>query len=372
MGPLGFFGFGVGSKQSQDTEQQFSRDQRELRDEGGGFAVNSSESVALGRGSAAAQRGTHKVIGTGIREHQQGVAGAPGSGGATNQHMGNQPSGQHASGGVYPQYGGGGGAHGHQYQQYGYGGQGHGGLQGGGQFEYGHGGHGHGGGGYQQAYRPSNPNSVGTLQAGYNRNGHPTLNAPAPPPSASAIGGYAPNGSLQSGRTGLSGGGRMDASMSSPGTERASSHEQPGGISSDAVSEDNYQAAKRGRNSGHEKNHHNNNHRVEGREDRDGRERDRNDRRKRNGSEEASGSGGQVNRQASRNPPQPRLNEEEYEFIARDIMSKPPFAGYLKYHLPVRYAARCEEVRWEWIDSNGRLCRQELIGGGKNSDLEYD
>ena len=372
MGPLGFFGFG--SKQSQDTEQQqFSRDQRELRDEGGGFAVNSSESVALGSGSAsaAAQR-PGKVIGTGIHQHQQGVAGAPGPGGATNQHMGNQPSSQHASGGVYPQYGGGGGAHGHQYQQYGY--QGHGGLQGGGQFEYGH-----GGGGYQQSYRPSNPNSVGTLQAGYNRNGHPTLNAPAPPPSASAIGGYAPStsGLNHSGRTGLSGGGRMDrdTSMSSPGTERASSHEQPGGISSDAVSEENYQAAKRGRNSGHEKNHHNNNHRVEGREERDGRERDRNDRRKRTGSDEvASGSGGQgqVNRQASRNPPQPRLNEEEYEFIARDIMSKPPFAGYLKYHLPVRYAARCEEVRWEWIDSNGRLCRQELIGGGKNSDLEYD
>ena len=70
--------------------------------------------------------------------------------------------------------------------------------------------------------------------------------------------------------------------------------------------------------------------------------------------------------------PQPRLNEEEYEFIARDIMAKPPFAGYLKYHLPLKYASRCEEVRWEWIDSMGRVCRQDLIGGGKNSDLEYD
>ena len=39
------------------------------------------------------------------------------------------------------------------------------------------------------------------------------------------------------------------------------------------------------------------------------------------------------------------LTEEEYEFIARDIMSKPPLSGYLKYHLPLRYAARTEEVK---------------------------
>lgn len=68
-----------------------------------------------------------------------------------------------------------------------------------------------------------------------------------------------------------------------------------------------------------------------------------------------------------------RLTEEEYEFIARDIMSKPPLSGYLKYHLPLKYAARTEEVRWVWNDPNtGRLTHKELIGGGKNSDLEYD
>lgn len=90
----------------------------------------------------------------------------------------------------------------------------------------------------------------------------------------------------------------------------------------------------------------------------------------------SSGSSRRASGGASRNDgyqrQTPQLTEEEYDFIARDIMAKPPFAGYLKYHLPVRYAARCEEVRWEWYDSNGRLCRQELIGGGKNSDLEYD
>lgn len=67
------------------------------------------------------------------------------------------------------------------------------------------------------------------------------------------------------------------------------------------------------------------------------------------------------------------LTEEEYEFIARDIMAKPPMSGYLKYHLPLRYAARAEEVRWVWTDTDtGRLTYKELIGGGKNSDLEYD
>lgn len=68
-----------------------------------------------------------------------------------------------------------------------------------------------------------------------------------------------------------------------------------------------------------------------------------------------------------------RLTEEEYEFIARDIMSKPPVSGYLKYQLPLKYAARCEEVRWQWIDpQTGKRVYKELIGGGKNSDLEYD
>ncbi|CAD7936241.1 unnamed protein product [Amoebophrya sp. A120] len=68
-----------------------------------------------------------------------------------------------------------------------------------------------------------------------------------------------------------------------------------------------------------------------------------------------------------------RLTEEEYEFIARDIMAKPPMTGYLKYHLPLRYAARTEEVRWIWVDQHtGHLVHQDLIGGGRNSDLEYD
>jgi len=68
-----------------------------------------------------------------------------------------------------------------------------------------------------------------------------------------------------------------------------------------------------------------------------------------------------------------RLTDEEYEFIAQDIMSKPPMSGYLKFHLPLRYAARTEEVRWVWTcPQTGRLVYKELIGGGKNSDLEYD
>lgn len=67
-----------------------------------------------------------------------------------------------------------------------------------------------------------------------------------------------------------------------------------------------------------------------------------------------------------------RLTEEEYIMVAKDIMGKPPFSGYLKYHLPLRYAARCEEVRWQWQDSQGKMYFKELIGGGRNSDLEYD
>lgn len=68
-----------------------------------------------------------------------------------------------------------------------------------------------------------------------------------------------------------------------------------------------------------------------------------------------------------------RLTEEEYVMVAKDIMGKPPFSGYLKYHLPLRYAARCEEVRWQWQDQQtGKMYHKELIGGGRNSDLEYD
>jgi hypothetical protein len=68
-----------------------------------------------------------------------------------------------------------------------------------------------------------------------------------------------------------------------------------------------------------------------------------------------------------------RLTEEEYIMVAKDIMGKPPFSGYLKYHLPLRYAARCEEVRWQWQDSStGKMYYKDLIGGGRNSDLEYD
>lgn len=68
-----------------------------------------------------------------------------------------------------------------------------------------------------------------------------------------------------------------------------------------------------------------------------------------------------------------RLTEEEYVMVAKDIMSKPPFSGYLKYHLPLRYAARCEEVRWQWMDQqSGKMVYKDLIGGGRNSDLEYD
>lgn len=48
-----------------------------------------------------------------------------------------------------------------------------------------------------------------------------------------------------------------------------------------------------------------------------------------------------------------------------------PPTNYLKYRLPLRYAARTDEVRWEWKDSRtGRLIHRELIGGGRNSDLD--
>jgi len=75
--------------------------------------------------------------------------------------------------------------------------------------------------------------------------------------------------------------------------------------------------------------------------------------------------------------PKPRnkmvLTEEEYVLVAQDLMAKAPFSGFLRFHLPLRFAARCEEVRWEWKDPvSGRLVRKELIGGGRNSDLEYD
>lgn len=53
-------------------------------------------------------------------------------------------------------------------------------------------------------------------------------------------------------------------------------------------------------------------------------------------------------------------------------MAKPPFSGSLKYRLPLKYAARTEEVKWQWIDEvSGRMVYRELIGGGKNSDLEF-
>lgn len=88
-------------------------------------------------------------------------------------------------------------------------------------------------------------------------------------------------------------------------------------------------------------------------------------------SEQSSGSeNGSFRPKRSR--PELRLTEEEYVMVAKDIMGKPPFSGYLKYHLPLKYAARCEEVRWQWQDSQGKMYYKELIGGGRNSDLEYD
>jgi len=70
---------------------------------------------------------------------------------------------------------------------------------------------------------------------------------------------------------------------------------------------------------------------------------------------------------------QDKLTEDEYVMVAKDIMGKPPFSGYLKYHLPLKYAARCEEVRWTWQDEvTGKTVYKELIGGGRNSDLEYN
>ena len=85
-----------------------------------------------------------------------------------------------------------------------------------------------------------------------------------------------------------------------------------------------------------------------------------------------SGSDGEYRPKRSRQHDSMKLTEEEYIMVAKDIMSKPPFSGYLKYHLPLKYAARCEEVRWTWCDGSGKQVYKELIGGGRNSDLEYD
>jgi hypothetical protein len=44
----------------------------------------------------------------------------------------------------------------------------------------------------------------------------------------------------------------------------------------------------------------------------------------------------------------------------------------LKYRLPLKYWWRTDEVKWQWIDEvSGRMVFRELIGGGKNSDLEF-
>lgn len=64
------------------------------------------------------------------------------------------------------------------------------------------------------------------------------------------------------------------------------------------------------------------------------------------------------------------LTDAQYELVAKDIMARPPPTGYLKHNLPLRFAARCEEVRWIWNDNRGRLVQQTLIGGGRNSDLD--
>ena len=86
-------------------------------------------------------------------------------------------------------------------------------------------------------------------------------------------------------------------------------------------------------------------------------------------SDDSSDSSQEFRAKKSRGP----LSPEEYEFIAQDIMSKPPMSGYLKFHLPLKYAARTEEVRWVWTDPvTKQFVYKELIGGGKNSDLEYD
>lgn len=253
------------------------------------------------------------------------------------------------------------------------------------------------------SYRPHR-GSVGSVSGGYNRAGHQTPGlADTSAVTRSVAGGGASAAGLRGGGmhsssatgtgTGDSGGNTSGTAGSPVRTREDSKNRDASGnmdgrsdTSGDGLSEENYQAAKRGRagshsqgTAGHSNNNAENNGGGEGRAARSERERDRDDRRKKPGgspSGGASGSGSGSARRSSASKvhaePQPRLNEDEYEFIARDIMSKPPFAGYLKYHLPVRYAARCEEVRWEWVDSAGRLCRQELIGGGKNSDLEYD
>lgn len=66
------------------------------------------------------------------------------------------------------------------------------------------------------------------------------------------------------------------------------------------------------------------------------------------------------------------MSESDYERLARKMMEAAPYAmERQKIGCPLRYAARCEEVRWEWQDErSGRLARKELIGGGKNSDLD--
>ena len=59
------------------------------------------------------------------------------------------------------------------------------------------------------------------------------------------------------------------------------------------------------------------------------------------------------------------FQSSRYQVIASDIMSRVPPTPYLKYRLPLRYAARTPEVRWQ-DDPQGRArpYRPELIGGG--------
>jgi len=42
---------------------------------------------------------------------------------------------------------------------------------------------------------------------------------------------------------------------------------------------------------------------------------------------------------------------------------------YFPYPMPLRYMCRRPELRWEWVEHKSRY-RQNLIGGGANSDLE--
>ena len=66
------------------------------------------------------------------------------------------------------------------------------------------------------------------------------------------------------------------------------------------------------------------------------------------------------------------MTEADYEKLGRKMMDAAPYQlERSKIGVPLRYAARCEDVRWEWVDpKSGRLARKELIGGGKNSDLD--